>query len=170
MLPITSLQRCGDRGRVYRHGEDCAVGRGRGLSPRNPVGKPDAGNPPVRLCVQVRLMCSAGVSPAGVKVGSPVAGGQAGGKPNDLKPLDDPILGMGASRQAVTEVNAWWPRKGEVPEAEPATVRAKAARPVASRMTRRVAPAGWLATAWWQGHIEQLEKPSSSRPETAEAG
>jgi len=28
----------------------------------------------VRLCVQERLMCSAGASPAGAKVGSPVAG------------------------------------------------------------------------------------------------
>ena len=72
-------------------------------------------------------MCPAGVSPAGVTIGSPVAGGQAGGKPNDLKPIDNPILGMGASRRAVTEVNAWWPRKCEAPEAEPATVRAKAA-------------------------------------------
>jgi len=32
------------------------------------------GNVPVRLCVQKRLMCSAGVSPAGVRIGSPVAG------------------------------------------------------------------------------------------------
>src|SRR3954470_21562717 len=34
---------------------------------------------------------------------------------------------------------------------------------------RRVAPAGGLATARRPGHIEQLEKPSSSRPERAEA-
>jgi hypothetical protein len=49
MLPRTSMQRCGDRGRVYGHGEDGAAGRGRGLVSRNPVGEPDAGNPPVRF-------------------------------------------------------------------------------------------------------------------------
>src|SRR5262249_48067850 len=32
------------------------------------------GNAHVRLCVQERLVCSAGVSPAGVRIGSPVAG------------------------------------------------------------------------------------------------
>ena len=32
------------------------------------------GNVPVRLCVQERLMCSAGGRPAGVRIGSPVAG------------------------------------------------------------------------------------------------
>ena len=83
-----------------------------------------------------------------------------------LKPLDNLILGMGASCRAVTQVNARWPRKCVAPEAEPATVRAKAARLVASRLTRRVAPAGWLATARRPGHIEQLEKPSSSRRES----
>jgi len=36
-----------------------------------PVGKPDAGNPHVRLCVQVRLACSAGDSPVGAKVRTP---------------------------------------------------------------------------------------------------
>ena len=63
------------------------------------------------VCVQERLLCPAGVSPVGVTIGSPVAGWQAGGKPNDLKPIDKPILGMGASRRAVTKVNARWPRK-----------------------------------------------------------
>ena len=37
-----------------------------------PVGKPDAGNPHVRLCVQRRLACSAGERPAGARVRSPV--------------------------------------------------------------------------------------------------
>jgi hypothetical protein len=123
------------------------------------------GNVPVRLCVQQRLLCPAGVSPVGVRIGSLVAEWQAGGKPTDLKPIDNLILGMGASRRAVTQVNAWWPRKGEAPEAEPATVRAKAAWPVADRLTRRTTPAGWLATARRPGHREQLEKPSSSRSE-----
>src|SRR6516165_669902 len=82
-----------------------------------------------------------------------------------LKPLDNLTLGMGPSCRAVTQVNARWPRKCVAPEAEPATVRAKAVRPVADRLTRRVAPAGWLATARRPGHIEQPEKPSASRRE-----
>src|SRR5919106_800508 len=38
-----------------------------------PVGKPDAGNPPVRLCVQRRLACSVGDKPTEAKVRSLVA-------------------------------------------------------------------------------------------------
>ncbi len=76
-------------------------------------------NVPVRLCVQIRLLCSAGVSPVGVRIGSPVAGWQAGGKPTDLKPIDNPILGMGASRRAVTPVNARWPRNGKIRRLSP---------------------------------------------------
>jgi hypothetical protein len=40
------------------------------------------GNYHVRLCVQERLVCSAGVSPAGVTIGSPVAG-RAGRRETD---------------------------------------------------------------------------------------
>ena len=65
----------------------------------------------VSVCVQERLLCPAGVSPVGVTIGSPVAGWQAGGKPKDRKPIDNPIRGMGASRRAVTKGNARWPRK-----------------------------------------------------------
>ena len=52
------------------------------------------GNVPVRLCVQRRLMCSAGVSPAGVRAEAPELGWQAGGEPNVLKPIDAVIFGM----------------------------------------------------------------------------
>lgn len=37
------------------------------------AGKRSAGNPPAPLCVQLRLACLAGVSPAGVEIRSPVA-------------------------------------------------------------------------------------------------
>ena len=87
-----------------------------------------------------------------------------------LKPLDNLTWRVSASCRAVTTVNARWPRQCVFPEAEPASVRAKAARLVAVRLTWRVAPAGWLATVRQQGRVEQLEKPSSSRPERAEAG
>jgi hypothetical protein len=119
----------------------------------------------VRLCVQKRLMCSVGVSPTGVTIGSPVAG-MAGRRETECPETHRrPHLRDGASRRAVTVGNARWPRKCAAPEAEPATGRAKAAGPVADRLTRRTTPAGWLATARRQGHSEQLEKPSSSRGE-----
>ena len=46
----------------------------------------------VRLCVQLRLVCSAGVSPVGVKVRSPVAW-MAGMRETDyLKPIDKALF------------------------------------------------------------------------------
>src|SRR6201996_7428873 len=47
------------------------VSPARRMPAMKPVGKPDAGNPHVRLCVQRRLACSAGDKPAGVKVSAP---------------------------------------------------------------------------------------------------
>jgi hypothetical protein len=46
----------------------------------------------VRLCVQRRLACSAGVSPAGVKARSPVAGMAERRETQYLKPIDKAIL------------------------------------------------------------------------------
>ena len=77
-------------------------------------------------------MCSAGVSPAGVRIGSPVAGRADRRETDGLKPLDNLTWRVSASGRAVTIVNARWPRKCVFPEAEPATVRAKAARPGAT--------------------------------------
>ena len=53
----------------------------------------------VRLCVQIRLACSAGVSPAGVKVRSPVAWMADWRETEDLKPIDKAIL-RGSERVA----------------------------------------------------------------------
>ena len=96
---------------------------------------------------------------------SPVARRAGGRETNLLKPLDSPICGMGASLQAVAQANAQVAPKVIAPEAEPATVKAKAAWPVANGLMRWDTPAGWLSTAWWQGRAKQLEKPSSSRRE-----
>ena len=52
------------------------------------VGKPDAGNPHVRLCVQRKLACSAGDRPAGVRVRSPVAWIAGWRETKTLKPID----------------------------------------------------------------------------------
>jgi hypothetical protein len=70
-------------------------------------------------CVQQRLACSAGDSPVGVEVRSPVAW-IAGRRETDyLKPIDRPSLREGASHRAVTQVNADVASKFFIPKAEP---------------------------------------------------
>ena len=53
-----------------------------------PVGEPDAGDRHVRLCVQQRLVCSAGDRPAGAGVGSPVVWMAGWRETKILKPID----------------------------------------------------------------------------------
>ena len=57
-----------------------------------PVGKPDAGDPHVRLCVQLRLVCSAGVKPARARIKNPVAWMADKRETEYLKPIDKAIL------------------------------------------------------------------------------
>src|SRR5258708_4925573 len=59
----------------------------------------------VRLCVQRRLACSAGVSPAGVEVRGPVAWIAGWRETKTLKPIDRHFFGECASHRAVTKVN-----------------------------------------------------------------
>ncbi len=59
---------------------------------KNLTGKPDAGKLHVRLCVQLRLVCSAGVSPARVKIRNPVAWMADRRETKYLKPIDKAIL------------------------------------------------------------------------------
>ena len=87
-----------------------------------------------------------------------------------LKPLDNPTHGIGVSCSGRNESEREVAPKVSSLGGRARNCGAKAARHVANRLTRRVAPAGWLATARRPGHSEQLEKPSSSRPERAEAG
>jgi len=68
--------------------------------------KPDAGNRPVRLCVQRRLACSAGDRPAGAKVRGPVVWIAGWRETKTLKPIDKVSLGEITSHRAVTTVNA----------------------------------------------------------------
>jgi site-specific DNA recombinase len=91
------------------------------------VGKPDAGNPPVRLCVQRRLVCSAGVKPAGARVRCPVAGMAGWRETKTLKPIDKISFGEIASHRAVTKVNAQVASKVSEPEGRARNRRAKAA-------------------------------------------
>ena len=74
----------------------------------------------VCLCVQRRLVCSAGIKPAGAKVRRPVAWMAGWRETETLKPIDKVSLGEIASHRAVMRVNAKWPRKQMNPGAEPA--------------------------------------------------
>ena len=56
------------------------------------VGEPYRGKPDVRLCVQLRLVCSAGDSPARVRIRSPVAWMVGTRETDYLKPIDKAIL------------------------------------------------------------------------------
>src|SRR5690625_2011970 len=87
-----------------------------------PTGEPYAGKPHVRLCVQLRLACSAGDSPAGVEVRSPVVRIAEGMETEPSKPIDKVSVREITSHRAVSTENALWPRKCECPRAEPATV------------------------------------------------
>jgi len=58
------------------------------------------------MCVQRRLVCSAGVSPAGVKVRSPVVWIAGWRETKTLKPIDKATERVVASHRAVTKVNA----------------------------------------------------------------
>jgi hypothetical protein len=81
----------------------------------------------VRLCVQRRLACSAGVSPAGERISNPVAWVAGWRETKVLKPIDEASHGEGASHWAVTKVNAEVAPKVRSPEGRAHNRRAKAA-------------------------------------------
>jgi hypothetical protein len=100
---------------------------------------------------------------------SPVARRAGGRETNLLKPLDSLICGMRASFQAVAQANAQVAPKVSSPRG-----RACNRQGEGSLGRRTLADAadhsgGVGATAWRQGHAEQLEKPSSSRRENGGA-
>jgi len=80
----------------------------------------------VRLCVQQRLACSAGVSPEGVKVRCPIAWIAGWRETKILKPIDEHSLGECASQRAVTKVNVNVASKMKRPEGRACNRRAKA--------------------------------------------
>ena len=83
-------------------------------------------------------------------------------EPKDLQPIDTASGGMAASDRAVTRVHA------EVaPTAAQPGGRGREPQAAGSMQRRHLAEAampsgGVRATARWQGHAKQLEKPSSS--------
>jgi hypothetical protein len=68
--------------------------------------EPDAGNPPVRLCVQRRLARSAGDSPAKARARRLVAWMAGRRETNDLKPIDNAVVRTVASHRAAARANA----------------------------------------------------------------
>jgi len=98
-------------------------------------------------CVQERLMCPAGDRPAGVRIGSPVAW-RAG-----RRETDGPEAPRQPHLEGERELSGRNDGEREVapsvhsPGGRARNCRAKAARHAAGRLTRWVAPAGWLATA-----------------------
>jgi hypothetical protein len=89
---------------------------------------------------------------------------RAGGRAtNLLKPLDSLIYGMGASLQAVAHANAQVASHVRSPGGR-AGNRAGEGRMGRRRLADAAVHSGGVgATAWGQGHAEQLEKPSASR-------
>src|SRR5271157_1557399 len=124
----------------------------------------------VRMCVQRRLACSAGDKPAGAKIRSLVVWIAGWRETKTLKPIDNVSRGEPTSHRAVTTVNANVASKVSSPEGRAPNRRAKAAWGAEIRSMRLQHFGGVEATARWQGHAEQLEKPSSSRREIAGAG
>ena len=117
------------------------------------------------MCVQRRLVCSARVSLARVIARDPVAWMAGRRETEYLKPIDKAIHGLVSESPGRNESE----RKGG-PESEKPRRPSPHPEGEGSMERRRLAEAtchsgGVVATARWQGHAKQLEKPSSSRQE-----
>ena len=91
------------------------------------VREPDAGNPHVRLCVQRRLACSAGDSPAGGTIRNPVAWIAGRRETEFLKPIDNVSFGETASHRAAMQMNAQVASRVRISEGRAYNRKAKAA-------------------------------------------
>ena len=89
--------------------------------------EPDGVTLQVRLCVQVRQVCSVGVSPAMSKARRHIARMAGWRETNILKPIDSVTERVMASCQAVTKVNVEVAPKVRSPEGRDFNRRAKAA-------------------------------------------
>src|SRR4029077_1832535 len=109
--------------------------------------------------------CSAGDKPAGARVRSPVVWIAGWRETKTLKPIDKVFLGEITSHRAVTTVNANVASKMSETEGRARNRRGKATWGAEISPMRHLCLGGVEATARWQGHAKQLEKPSSSRRE-----
>src|SRR5215831_6873437 len=179
MAKAPSLRKDWTRGsrrtRKAVHGECCVVPTKREGTLRVTLGDEIEGAEPYEVKASSTVVCPA---KAGVfsrrqtyqgKSQSPVARSAGGRETNLLKPLDSLICGMRASVQAVAQANA-----SVAPKVSSPRGRACNREGEGSMGRRTLADAadhsgGVGATAWEQGHAEQLEKPSSSHRETGGA-
>jgi hypothetical protein len=83
-------------------------------------------------------------------------------RPDHLRDGSESPGRNGSEREVASKVRS--------PGGRACNCKAKAEWEAEDWMRRLTTPAGWLATAWRQGHTEQLEKPSSSRGEIPGAG
>jgi len=123
----------------------------------------------VRLCVQKRQACSAGVSPAGVRARSPVAWMAERRETEVLKPIDKAIFGMVSESPGRNESERMGGPESEEPRRpslQPEDEGSMGSRRLADTV---VHSGGVVATARWQGHAEQLEKPFWSQGEISRA-
>src|SRR3974377_1752884 len=116
------------------------------------------------------LACSAGGRPAGAAVRSPVVRIAGWRETKILKPIDAVSLGGITSHRAVTTVNVHVASKMSGSEGRARNRRVKEEWGADICPTAHHHLGGVEATARWQGHAEQLEKPSSSRGEITGAG
>ena len=89
-MPVCQAETEDDTGLMWQAGEGMML-KSRACHWKKAVGEPYEGKPHVRLCVQRRLACSAGDSPAGVKARSPVARIAGWRETEILKPIDKVI-------------------------------------------------------------------------------
>ena len=112
------------------------------------TGKRSAVTPHAALCVQLRLAYSAGVSPARVKVRSPVAWIAGRRETKVLKPIDKAIYRMVASHQVVAKANTEVASKMRSPEGRAHNAGAKAVWAVRKLTVTTVHFGGVIVTAW----------------------
>ncbi len=112
-----------------------------------PVGEPDARNGHVRLCDQEMQVCTVGDRPTEVKVRSLVAWIAGRREIEFPKPIDKTIFRMVSKSSGRNESERRCGLESEKPQG------------------LSFHSGGVEATARWQGHAKQLERPSSSRRE-----
>ena len=120
--------------------------------------EPDAGNPPVRLCVQRRPACTAGDKPAGARVRSPVAWIAERRETELLKPIDERLFGGRASHWAVMKMNVDVASKMSKPEG-----RARNREGEGSMDSRNLTDAAILTSAGWKRRHDDKDMLSNWR-------
>jgi hypothetical protein len=117
------------------------------------------------LCVQRRLACSAGVSPARVRIRSPVAWMADRRETEYLKPIDKPSFRDGSKSPGRNESERIGGPESENPRRSSPQPWGEGSMMRRNLIDTSHRSGGVVAAARWQGHAEQLEKPSSSREE-----